>query len=98
MNITAVRVSVKRKPENKTLANAALTIDGELVITGLQVVSGAKGVFVSMPQYRDSNGEYHDRVYVLTKKTKELISDLILTEYEKQKNNVATHDGSDSDY
>lgn len=93
------RVTVKRKPEGKILANASITLDNEIVITGLQIVAGSKGLFVSMPQYRDSEGEYHDRFYALNKETREKINTSVLEEYQNQtSHNDHTDNDSDNEY
>ena len=95
MNITDVRINIKNQTLNKVLASVSITICGVLVITGLQIIDGAQGIFVSMPQYKDFEGKYRDRVYALSKETKEYISRTVLTEYEKQ---IGSADNGDSYY
>ncbi|MCL2086178.1 MAG: SpoVG family protein [Oscillospiraceae bacterium] len=94
MDIIA-KVNVRRKVENKILANASITLNNELVVTGIQIVDGAKGIFVSMPQYRDNEGQYHDRVYSLTKEMRDKINNAVLEEFENQTNTNAADNGDD---
>ena len=63
--ITNVSVYTLNDSNSKTVALATVTISDCLVLTGLRIVKGKKGMFVSMPQRKlskpDKNGnEYAD--------------------------------------
>ena len=63
-------------------ANASITICDSFVVTGLKVVKGKNGLFVTMPQYKTADGEYKDSCYPLSKELREDISEKVLTAYE----------------
>ena len=51
-------------------------------ITGIRIVEGKLGLFVSMPQSKDNDGEYHDVAFPITKEAREEIQDAVLDAYE----------------
>lgn len=80
MNITEVKV---RNIENagKIKAVASITLDGCLVVTGIKVMEGTKGLFISMPNRKTPEGEYKDIVFPVTKEARQQINDAVLTKY-----------------
>ena len=70
----------KNNYDGKVKANASITIDEALVVTGLRIIEGSKGLFVSMPQ-RKVKEEYKDLVFPLNKELREQISTAVLKEY-----------------
>ncbi len=62
---------------------ATVTIDEKMKITGIRVIEGKKGLFVSMPELKDSKGEYHDVIRPASKRAYEAIQEAILGEYNK---------------
>ena len=60
-----------------------LEVEDCLVINSVKIVECKKGLFVSMPQYKDKNGDYKDIVYPNSKEKRNSLSALILAEYEK---------------
>ena len=82
MKITAVQVN-KVKSESSLKAFVNITIDDELVIKGLKVVEGKRGLFVSMPCTKGDDGQYYDDVFPITKECREYVSDTVLFEYEQ---------------
>jgi stage V sporulation protein G len=51
---------LKNQEENSTKAFASVTVEDLIAIKGIRVVEGTKGHFVTMPQSRDNEGNYHD--------------------------------------
>ena len=89
--ITNVSVYTLNDSNSKTVALATVTIADCLVLTGLRIVKGKKGMFVSMPQRKlskpDKNGnEYADIFFPVTHDFREELNDAILDEYNKQMN------------
>lgn len=82
MKITA---KVYPNKENNTNLKAMVILEVEdcLIINSVKIVDGKKGLFVSMPQYKDKNGDYHDIVYTNSKEKRNSLTALILAEYEK---------------
>lgn len=86
MKITDVKIRMYEN--NKTKAFASVTLDDALVITGITVIEGNKGLFVSMPQSKgkdkDGNIKYFDVVFPTTKEGREAIIETVLEAYEKE--------------
>lgn len=84
MEITKVNVYKVEINNSNLRAFASINIDDELVIKNIKVVEGKKGLFVSYPSEKGSDGEYYDQVYPLNKETRDYIEETILEAYEKE--------------
>ena len=87
--ITNVSVYTLNDSNSKTVALATVTISDCLVLTGLKIVKGKKGMFVAMPQRKlskpDKNGnEYADIFFPITHDFREELNNAILDEYDKK--------------
>lgn len=87
--ITNVSVYTLNDSNSKTVALATVTISDCLVLTGLRIVKGKKGMFVSMPQRKlskpDKNGnEYADIFFPVTHEFREQLTNAVLDEYDKK--------------
>ena len=87
--ITNISVYTLNDTNSKTVALVTVTIDDCLVLTGLRIVKGKKGMFVSMPQRKlskpDKNGnEYADIFFPVTHDFREELNNAILDEYDKK--------------
>ena len=82
MKITEVRVYPLSNKDSNLKAFASITLDDAVCITGIRIVEGKNGVFMSMPQSKDNDGEYHDVAFPITKDAREAIQDAVLDEYE----------------
>ena len=82
MKITEVRVFPLYKKDSTLKAFASITIEDAVCITGIRIVEGKLGLFVSMPQSKDNEGEYHDVAFPITKEAREEIQDAVLDAYE----------------
>ena len=85
--ITNVSVYTLNDSNSKTVALATVTISDCLVLTGLRIIKGKKGMFVSMPQRKlskpDKNGnEYADIVFRITHDFREELDVAILDVYD----------------
>ena len=86
--ITKVSVYTLNDTNSKTVALATVTIADCLVLTGLKIVNGKKGMFVSMPQRKlskpDKNGnEYADIFFPVTHGFREELNNAVLDEYDR---------------
>ena len=86
--ITNVSIYTLNDSNSKTVALATVTIADCLVLTGLKIVSGKKGMFVSMPQRKlskpDKNGnEYADIFFPVTHDFREELNNAVLDEYDR---------------
>ena len=86
MNITVVRIN--RLPENGPLkAFADLSIDNVLLIKGIRIVQGPKGLFVTMPQEQGKDKRWYDLIRCLDKEFKKRLDDEIMSAYTKETDN-----------
>jgi len=85
MKITEVRIRKVKKDDSKLKAVASITIDDVFVIHDIKVIDGNEGNFIAMPSRKTPDGEYKDIVHPLNTETREMIRNIILTEYDKVK-------------
>lgn len=64
------------------LANVNVTFGGVFVVTGIKVIDGKKGAFVSMPSYK-SGKEYKDSCFPITADFREELYEAILDAYDE---------------
>ena len=58
-----------------------LNINDVLVIKGLRVVQGQKGLFVSMPQEQGKDKRWYDSIRCLSSEIRDRINEKVLTAY-----------------
>ncbi|GHU45734.1 hypothetical protein FACS1894120_1140 [Clostridia bacterium] len=71
------------EPQGSTLAFASVTIDDLIAIHGVRVIAGEKGNFVSMPQSKDKDGNYHDIAFPVNGDLRKAINKQVLQAYGK---------------
>lgn len=79
-------VKITCKPysgSSKTKAFIDLELDGVLVIKGLTLVEGKKGLFLSFPSKKGKDGKYYNSVYSLDKEWTQLLQDACIEKYNK---------------
>lgn len=85
MEITEVRIFPYKKAKKSNLkAFASVEFDECFAVTGLKVMDGKKGLFVSMPASEDSEGEYHDVCFPVTKKFRKELNDAVITAFNEE--------------
>ena len=82
MNITKVHITPLEA--NKVLALASITIDNDFVVSGLRVLNGSKGLWVSMPSRKNKDNEYKDIAYPITKEARETLQQAVINKYKEQ--------------
>jgi stage V sporulation protein G len=71
------------KERGKTKAIAKVVINEQLVLTGLRVIDGANGFFVSYPiDLTNQSEEYHSIYYPLVKELRDHVELCILEKYQ----------------
>ena len=68
--------------ESKLKACVDISVAG-VVVKGLSIVDGSKGLFVSMPRHQGKDGKWYNTVYPATKELKEQLSQLVLNAYKQ---------------
>ena len=66
---------------SKTKAFIDLELDGTLVIKGLTLVEGKKGLFLSFPSTKGKKGKYYNSVYSIDKEWTEHLQDACIKKY-----------------
>lgn len=77
-------VKITCKPYSGTSSTKAfidLKLDDTLVIKGLTLVEGKKGLFVSFPSTKGKDGKYYDSIYSLDKEWTQLLQDACVKKY-----------------
>ena len=79
-----VKISVLANNESRVKAMASITFDNVFVVTGIKVVEGQNGIFISMPQRKTASGEYKDVCFPLSGDFRKVISGEIIDAYNKE--------------
>jgi len=80
MEITEIRITISDKARIR--AFVSVTFDKMLVVHGIRVLDGKKGIFVAMPSKR-SGDMFKDIVHPLNTDFRKIIQEKILKEYER---------------
>ncbi len=82
MQITDVRIRKVTK-EGKLKAVVSITLDDEFVVHDIKVIEGDKGLLISMPSRKTTDGEYRDIAHPINSTTRDRIQELILSRYQQ---------------
>lgn len=77
-------VKITCRPYNgnsKTKAFIDLVLDDTLIIKGLTLVEGKKGLFLSFPSTKGKDRNYYNSVYSLDKEWRDLLQDACVKKY-----------------
>ncbi len=83
LNITDVRVRLVKKDDSKLRAVASITIDDCFVVHDIKIIQGAEAPFIAMPSRKTQEGEYRDVAHPIATSTRDMLSKIVLAEYEK---------------
>lgn len=80
MNITIEKIH--RLPGSGSLkAFVDLSIDSVLLIKGIRIIQGQKGLFVSMPQEQGKDKRWYDSIHCLDQEFKQRLDEEIMSAY-----------------
>ena len=65
-------------------AFADIIVNDVLLIKGIRVLDGKKGLFVSMPQEQAKDKKWYESVRCLTQDVREQISEIVLAAYKEK--------------
>lgn len=71
--------------KSSTKAFIELKLDNTLIVKGLSLVEGRKGLFLSYPASKGKDGKYYNTVYSLDKDWRKKLEDTCLKKYEELK-------------
>ena len=83
-----VRVYPHNQDGNSTKAFASVTIEDLVAIKGIRVVEGSKDHFVTMPQSKDKEGNFHDIAFPVTADLRKTINKAILDEFKEASKDI----------
>ena len=82
MEITDIRI--RKIYDNERLrALVSVTIDHDLAVHDLKVISGPERLFVAMPSRKDESGIFRDVVHPITPEARKLLEDSVLAAYDE---------------
>ncbi len=87
MEITNVRVRVVEKENSKMRGFASVTIDNQFVVHDIRILEGDNGLFLAMPSKQTAPGEYRDIAHPINPEARQIFTDAILAEYQKELKN-----------
>ena len=74
---------------DKAKAMASCLVSNAVMITGIRVVEGKNGLFISMPQKKNSKtGDFSDIAFPISKEMREELSRNVLDEFERTANSL----------
>lgn len=82
MEENTVQVSriYKVEGDSKLKAFVDIILAG-LVIKGMRIVSGSKGLFLAMPRQQGKDGKWYNTVYPVDKQVHQELSEIVLQSY-----------------
>ncbi|HTY45895.1 MAG TPA: SpoVG family protein [Patescibacteria group bacterium] len=66
--------------DSKLKAFVDISLAG-IVVKGLRIVEGEKGLFLGMPQHQGKDGKWYNTVYPTTKEIHQELTELVLEAY-----------------
>jgi stage V sporulation protein G len=84
-----VRVYPIAEPKSKVLSFASANIADVFAVNNIRVVDSDKGLFVAMPQVKDSNGKYRDICFPVTAEFRAQLNKAILDAYAAERAKTA---------
>jgi len=86
VEITEIRLTMRNEDKLKAFAN--VTFDNAFVIRGMKIISGNKGLFISMPSKKRSDGTYQDIAHPVNTNMRRLIEKAVLDAYDREINKM----------
>lgn len=81
MEITDVRVSITNDKDRRLKAFVNVTFDHCFAVRGMKVIEGPKGLFLSMPRRKRSDGSSQDIAHPINNEMRRKLEDSILAAY-----------------
>lgn len=82
---TSVTVRLFESKKSNTKAFIDLKLDDALIVKGLTLVEGKKGLFVSYPATKGKDGKYYNTVYSIDKDWRKKLEDICIRKYNEAK-------------
>lgn len=82
---TSITLRLFESQKSNTKAFIELKLDDTLIVKGLSLVEGKKGLFLSYPATKGKDGKYHNSVYSLDKDWRKKLEDACIRKYKEEK-------------
>ena len=83
MEDNAIQVSRIYKIDGDSKLKAFVDISlGGIVIKGLRIVMGSKGLFLGMPRHQGKDGKWYNTVYPANKEMLQELNDIVMQAYQ----------------
>lgn len=83
LNFKVERIYKLPQPISNVKAFVDLNINDELLLKGLRIVEGKRGLFVSMPQEQGKNKRWYDSIRCMTAETRMAIQSQVIAMYKE---------------
>jgi stage V sporulation protein G len=85
MNVTRVKIRINGKEtETKVKAYATVVLNDCFRISGIKVIDGQNGLFISFPRFQLANGQYQDLVSPVDKEGRKYIQEQVLNSFHSE--------------
>ena len=84
MTSVSVQRLVRFQGEGSLKAFCDLAIGQQVLVKGLRVVEGKRGLFVSMPREQGKDHKWYDSVVLLTEEIKAAVTRVVLDAYQEE--------------
>lgn len=86
-----VKITVRKyeSASSKTKAFVELKLDNVLIVKGLSLVEGKKGLFLSYPASKGKDGNYYNSIYSLDKDWRKQLEEVCIKKYNEQGSNTS---------
>lgn len=78
-----VRINSLMPGEGSVKATASANLDDCFAVKNIRVVEGKNGLFVSMPSYKETDGEYHDLCFPTTPELRKQLNGAVAEAYKQ---------------
>lgn len=82
---TNVTLRLFESAKSNTKAFIELKLDNVLIVKGLSLVEGKKGLFLSYPSSKGKDGKYYNTVYSLDKEWRKTLENVCIKKYKELK-------------
>jgi stage V sporulation protein G len=83
MKMQITEITIRLTKEGLVRAYVNIVFDNCFMVEEIRVIEGPKGLFVSFPAKRQSDGTYIEFAYPANAETRQMIQGVILAEYKK---------------
>lgn len=85
MEITEVRI-IKMENKGNLLAYATVVLNNSVILKGIKIIDGSRGIFIAMPSKRDSKSKqlrFREFYHPINSDARAIITNAVLEAYEQ---------------